>query len=138
MIINNNEKNKDFKSNIHEKKIFSKVVFSKNELSLPEKKNLDKKNFPLQSCISIPCSSTMKSQVTLKDDNLSSMQNTKPFFVTNQYNTSHDTANKNYRDELSFKQANINFESLKKGDRLNMEQSFSNLHDGYFNKNSEC
>ncbi len=80
----------------------------------------------------------MKSQLTLKDDNLSSMQNTKPFFVTNQYNTSHDTASKNYRDELSFKQANINFESLKKGDRLNMEQSFSNLHDGYFNKNSEC
>lgn len=94
--------------------------------------------FPQQSSILNICSSTIKSQQSIKDDNLSSMQNSKPFLVTNQYNTSQDTANKNYIDELSFKQANINFESLKKGNKMNMEQSFSNLNDGYFNKNSEC
>jgi hypothetical protein len=66
------------------------------------------------------------------------LQNTKPFLITNQYSTSQDTANKNFADELSFKQANINFESLKKGNLLNIDQSFSNLNDGYFNKNSDC
>jgi hypothetical protein len=35
-IINYNEKNKDLKINIPEKKISSKVVYSKNEMSLPE------------------------------------------------------------------------------------------------------